>query len=108
MTMVLCSFQESVNKTLLDMKKNDGHFMELVPLCQTVVVQHAEKLSKVEEYIGKYGYVAPDVQPSRLANASNDDSPAGIDVRLQMYGIVLSLFELHNIQLIICGCFRRK
>ena len=43
MTMVLCSFQESVNKTLLDMKKNDGHFMELVPLCQTVVVQHAEK-----------------------------------------------------------------
>ena len=95
MTLDFLSCQESVNKTLLDMKKNDGHFMELVPLCQTVVVQQAEKLSNIEEYISKYGYVAPDVQSSRLVNASKDDSAAGNDVDLQRCDIVLPLFVFH-------------
>ena len=80
MTLYFRCSQESVNKTLLDLKKNDGHCMELVPLCQTVVVQQAEKLSNIEEYISKYGYVAPDVQSSRIVNSSNDDGTAGNDV----------------------------
>lgn len=59
------------------MKKTDSHFVELVPLCQSVVVQQAEKLANIEEYLSRYGYVAPAI---RSAESVADSHTPGLCV----------------------------
>ena len=57
------AFQSQLNKTLADVRMHDGGFMEAVPLSQSVVVQQAEKLAAIEDYLAQYGYIPPAPQP---------------------------------------------
>ena len=58
--------------------------MELVPLCQTVVVQEAEKLANIEEYLGKYGYVVQGATPTGETSSSTEKNPTGIRPSLSL------------------------
>ena len=77
------SLQSGLTGMLKDLQNDDGQFMQIVPLCQSVIVQQAEKLANIEEFLARYGYKAPN--PS-CTQVKSESSPSTITTGAHCFG----------------------